>query len=136
MVHVDQVIDRDIPSIAKIRKPDSFRRLVNQIAVRTANELNISSLSRDLIMSRETIEYYLQLMRKLSLVIEFDAWATGEHRRDIKNSKYHFVDSGIQCALRRFTDQSFEIGGSPTAIGSVFESYVANDILRFLPFLD
>lgn len=75
-------------------------------------------------------------MRKLSLVIEFDAWATGEHRKDIKNPKYHFVDSGILCALRRFTDQSFEIGGSPTALGSVLESYVANEILRFLPFLD
>lgn len=51
LAQVNHVIDRDIPSIANIRKPDSFRRLVNQIAVRTANELNISSLSRDLNMS-------------------------------------------------------------------------------------
>lgn len=133
---IDQVIDRDVAGILNIRKPDSFRRLINQMAARTASEINVSSLSNHLNISRATVEQYLDILERLNFLVKLEAWASGEHRKDTKNPKYHFVDSGLLCAIRRLSEQSFELGTSPTLLGSVFESYVINEFLRTLPFLD
>lgn len=134
-VHLDQIVERDVASLLNLRKPDSFRQLINQMAVRTANELNVSSLSSHLNISRATIEQYLDILLRLNIIIKLDAWTSGEQRRDIKNPKYHFVDSGIACAIRGFNEQSFKLGFPPANLGSVFESYVVNELLRTLPFL-
>ena len=134
-VHLDQIVERDVASLFSLRKHDSFRRLINQMAVRTANEVNVSSLSSHLNISRATIEQYLDISLRLNIIIKLDAWTSGEHRRDIKNPKYHFVDSGIACAVRGFNEQSFKLGFPPANLGSVFESFVVNELLRTLPFL-
>ena len=134
-VHLDQIVERDVASLFSLRKPDSFRRLINQMAVRTANEVNVSSLSSHLNISRATIEQYLDILLRLNIIIKLDAWTSGERQRDIKNPKYHFVDSGIACAVRGFSEQSFKLGFPPANLGSVFESYVVNELLRTLPFL-
>ena len=60
----------------------------------------------------------------------------GEGKREIKNPKYHFVDSGIACALRRFTDTTFTIDNNPQALAGLLESFVLNEMLRALPMQD
>lgn len=131
-----QIIDRDVRTVFGIRKPDSFRRLINQMAARTANEVNVSSLSEHLNISRPTTEQYLEVLERLNFLVKLEAWATGEHHKDVKNPKYHFVDSGLLCSIRRLSESAFGLGANPSLFGSVFESYVVNELLRTLPFLD
>ena len=38
--YVDAMVDRDVADIVRIRKGDALRRLIDQLAVRTATELN------------------------------------------------------------------------------------------------
>lgn len=130
--HIDLLIDRDLNVIHNVRKPDKFRRLINQMAARTGSEISITSLSNALNLSRETVEFYIDVLLRLSILIRLDAWASGEHHREIKNPKYHFVDSGIVCALRNFNNRSFDIGETPTAFGPILESYVVNEFIRAL----
>lgn len=132
--HINLIVDRDLDVILKVRKPDGFRRLINQMAIRTGNETSITSLSKTLNLSRETVDLYIDVMIRLSILVRLDAWASGEHHREIKNPKYHFVDSGIVCSLRNFDTGSFDIGQNPTAFGPILESYVVNEFLRALPF--
>ncbi|MCY3983822.1 MAG: ATP-binding protein [Roseovarius sp.] len=134
--NVDAMVDRDVADIFKIRKTDALRRLVNQMAARTANELNISTLSNAVKIRRETTEQYVDILLRLSVVVKLDAWASGEGKREIKNPKYHFVDSGVLCALRHFDEHAFDIGGDPTALGAVLESFVLNELLRAAPMQD
>ena len=42
--YVDAMVDRDVADVVRIRKGDALRRLINQLAVRTATELNIAEL--------------------------------------------------------------------------------------------
>ena len=130
--YVDGVVDRDVATISIIRKPDALRRLVDQLSARTATEINISNLCNNLSLKRETVDQYLDILTRLSLVIKLGAWAYGESRREIKSPKYHFVDSGVACALRRLTDQTFELIEAP-ALGGILESFICNEILRILP---
>ena len=134
--NVDAMIDRDVADIMKIRKPDALRRLTDQMAARTANELNIVELSNAVKVRRETTQQYIDILLRLSVIVQLGAWASGEGKREIRNPKYHFADSGVLCALRRFGDQSFDLGADPVAFGAVLESYVMNELLRAAPLQD
>lgn len=131
--NVDSLVDRDVADIVKIRKTDVLRRLIDQMAARTAQELNIAELTNTLQIRRETVEQYLDVLLRLSVIIKLGAWTSGEGKREIKNPKYHFVDSGIVCALRHFDKDSFDIDGVPGSFGAVLESYVVNELLRSAP---
>lgn len=131
--YVDAVVDRDVADILAIRKTDKLRRLIDQMAVRTAAEINVSEISKILAIKRETVEQYLDVLMRLSLVIKLGAWTSGESKREIKNAKFHFVDTGMACALRRFTKDTFELDANPDALGGLLESFVFNELQRALP---
>src|SRR5205085_270740 len=42
--YVNSIVERDIAPVAEIRRPDTLRRMINQLAHRTAEELNVTSL--------------------------------------------------------------------------------------------
>lgn len=132
--YVDSITERDVADVLPIRKPESLSRLISQMAARTGATLNISALARDLGIQRVTVEQYLDILVKLSVVIRLGHWTSGEGSRDIKNAKYHFVDSGIACALRRFTTDTFDIESNPAALGGLLESFVFNELVRCMPF--
>lgn len=134
--YIDAVVERDVADITPVRKPDALRILIDQMAVRTGQEINTSELSKLTKLQRPTVDQYLDILTRLSMITKLGAWTSGEGKRDIKNAKYHFVDTGMACALRRFTDQTFEIDHSPQALGGILESYVLNELMRALPLQD
>ena len=131
--YVDAVVDRDVADILPIRKPDALRILIDQMAARTSCEINTSELAKLTKLQRVTVDQYLDILIRLSMLTKLGAWTSGEGKREIKNPKYHFVDSGIACALRRFTDATFTIDNDPQALGGLLESFVLNELLRALP---
>lgn len=134
--YLETMIERDVSELVNIRKPNAFRLLINQMATRTANEVNILSISKAIGINRETTEQYLDILERLSMISKLSAWASSESKREIRNAKYHFTDSGIVCAVRKLSDRSFDPDNNPTAFGAVLESYVVNEILRSLPYQD
>lgn len=134
--YIDAVVDRDVADILPIRKPDALRFLIDQMAARTAQEINTSELAKLAKLKRETVDQYLDILMRLSMVTKLSAWMPGEGKRDIKQPKYHFVDTGIATALRRLNDKSFEIGNSPEALGGLLESLVVGELQRALPMQD
>lgn len=134
--YIDAVVDRDVADIMQVRKPDALRVLINQMAARTGAELNTSALGKLTKLQRVTVDQYLDILERLSIVLRLGAWTSGEGKREIKQPKYHLVDTGIACALRRFTPQTFEIDNTPQALGGVVESYVVGELQRALPLQD
>ena len=125
--------NRDVADVVRIRKGDALRRLINQLAVRTATELNIAEICRRIGVQRSTVEQYLDVLTRLSLVVRLGAWTSGEARREIKNAKHHFVDAGVAAALRSLAPRSFDLDADPTALGGLLESFVFSELLRSLP---
>lgn len=134
--YLHTIVDRDVADIVRVRKTDALRRLIDQLAVRTASELNIAELCSLIGVRRDTVNQYLDVLMRLSLVVKLGAWASGETRREIKNAKYHFVDTGIAAALRYLTPRSFGVDGDPAALGGLAESFVFAEILRSAPHQD
>ena len=132
--YVHTIVDRDVAHIVRVRKADALRRLIDQLAVRSASELNIAELCSLIGVQRSTVNQYLDVLLRLSLIVKLGAWTSGEARREIRNAKYHFVDTGIAAALRYLTTRSFGVDGDPAALGGLVESFVFAEILRSAPY--
>ncbi len=133
--YVKTIVGRDLPEITTIRKADKIHQLINQIAIRTAQEINRNELANSIGLKWETLDSYLDLLTRLNLVIKLGAWTSSEAKREKKQPKYHFIDTGMVCALRRFDETSFRLGSpSSRSIGGLLESFVFNELLRILPF--
>lgn len=132
--YVTSIVERDVADVAPVRKPDALRRLIDQLAVRTSMELNIAELCDVVGLQRDTVLQYLDVLMRLFVIRKLGAWASGESRREIKNAKYHFADTGIAAALRNLAPRSFDLDANPTALGGLLESFVFAELLRSAPY--
>ncbi len=133
--YVKTVIERDLRSVAQIHSLGAFRKLIQQMAVRTGQEVNLEKMRKPLNVSWSTASSYIDIMERLSLVIRLGEWSSRESKRDIKSPKYHFVDTGMVCAIRAFNEDSFSIQSSDISqFGGLLETFVFNELLRVLPY--
>lgn len=124
--YIDSIIVTDVPVVSPVRKPQLLRRLVNQLAARTAQELNMAKLCEAVGARRETLTGWIDTLERVCVVSRLPSWSSSGARRDLSVHwpKLHLLDTGCATALRGETSVSFGIGADPTALGSILESYV------------
>ena len=115
--YIDSVVDRDVADILRVRKSDALRRMIDQLAARTANEINVTTLTKLIGIGRMTADDYLDVLTRLSMIVKLPAWTSSESKRDIKQAKYHFADTGIAAARRQITPATFNPDADPSALG-------------------
>lgn len=133
--YLDSIIERDVAPIASVRKPDVLRRLIDQLAGRTAEELNIAGLCNALGVRKETAETYLDVLTRLGIVHRLGAWTSSSARREIRAPKLHFLDTGCAAALRGEDTACFGAGGDLEALGHLLETFVFDEVEKSLPHL-
>ena len=134
--YVASIVERDVALISDIRRPDALRRLINQLAYRTSEELNIANLCGVLGTRKETVARYLDVLSRLGMIQRLGAWtAAAGTRREIRSPKLHFMDTGIATALRGEDSHGFDLGSDSSALGHVLETFVYVEIEKSLPFL-
>ena len=134
--YIGSIVERDVAPVAEIRRPDTLRRLIDQLAHRTAEELNIASLCAVLGARRETVTLYLDILSRLGIVHRLGAWTSSGARKEVRSPKLHFMDMGCASALRGEDVGSFGLDAAPTALGHLLESFVFCELEKSLPFLD
>jgi uncharacterized protein len=97
--YLRSLLDRDVNDVARIREPREVGRLLNLLALRTGELLNVSTLANELDLRRETVDNYLSACERLYLVRRLQPWHSHESKRLIKTPKLHFVDSGLAATL-------------------------------------
>ncbi|MCC7527175.1 MAG: ATP-binding protein [Candidatus Melainabacteria bacterium] len=134
--YIDSIIVKDVPIVAPVRKPDLLRRLIDQLAARTAQELNMSKLCTAVGARKETVGDWLDTLERLCMVQRSPSWASSDVKKAVHWPKLHFLDTGCATALRNETADSFDIGADPTALGAILESYVYSELDKTLPLLN
>jgi len=133
--YIDSILERDVAAVAEVRKPDVLRRLINQLACHTAEEMNVARLCSDLGARRETVNDYLDILSTLGIVHRLPAWMSSGAGKDVKSPKLHFLDTGCATALRGEDSRSYDLGAHPEALGHVLETYVYTELEKTLPLL-
>lgn len=132
--YLDAIIQRDVQDVAAVHKEDELLRLMGLLAARTATLLNVSNLSSDLGMDRETIEKYISILERLFLVRRLPAWHRNSAKRLIKTPKIHVVDSGLAAMLNRLAIGDWK--SHSTDYGGVLESFVVQQMICQAGWLD
>lgn len=126
--YMQTYLERDIRSIANLRNEGSFVKFVQLIAARTAQELNLASLSREIEVDAKTCRSWLDILLATGLVIELPAYSGNLSDRLIKRPKIYFMDTGLACYLTGWQDPKALEAGS--FAGAIFETWVIAEILK------
>jgi len=133
--YLDSIVERDVAPIAEVRKPDTLRRLIDQLAARTAEELSVAALCNLLGSRKETVNDYIDILSRLGIVHRLGAWTSSGGKREIRAPKIHFLDTGCATAIRGEDSDSFDLGANPAALGHLLESFVFIELEKSLPLL-
>ena len=121
------IIERDVQDVARIRDSHELTRLLELLAVRSAQLLNVSGLASALGLYRETAEHYLSVLERLFLVRRLPAWHRNTGKRLIKSAKVHLLDSGLAATLAELSaDDWFS---NRERIGRLLESFVVQQLI-------
>jgi hypothetical protein len=121
------LLERDVRDVARVRDTAAVGRLLELLALRTAQRLNVSSLGNDLDLRRETVEHYLAVCERLYLVRRLLPWHRNQASRLIKSPKVHLVDSGLAATVTGLaaTDWSTQ----RERFGHLLESFVVQQLV-------
>lgn len=122
------LLDRELPYLADLRRPDVPLPLLNLIASRSAGILNVASLARDLNVDENTALSHLKLLEDLMLIRRIGPWYRNLGQRQIKAPKVLLTDPGLLCGLIGADRDG--LASDPTLRGSVFETAVVTELMK------
>lgn len=132
--YLKSIIERDVQSVAKVRDVHELSRLLAVLAHQTGSLINVSNLSRDLSLSRVTVDHYLSILERLFLIRQMPAWHRNGAKRLVKSAKVHFVDSGLCSMLLDLDGDSWNT--KRQQFGSVLESFIIQQLIAQAGWLD
>lgn len=114
---------KDILAIDGLKNSSKMRDLLRLIAFQLGSEVSYDELGKQLGMSKNTVEKYLDLLEKVFVIYRLGAYSRNLRKEVTKAGKWYFYDNGIRNAI---------IGNfSPLAIrqdvGALWENYLISE---------
>lgn len=116
------ILERDVQDIANIMRPRDIAKLLNILATRSSNLLNLAELSRVASIPYTTLNHYIVLLESLFLIVRQPAWHINRTKRLIKMPKLYFGDTGLLINQLRMDSRLLLENGR--LLGPVLENFV------------
>ncbi len=126
--YVQTYLERDVRSVTNVRDLATFRRFLALVAARHGQLLNKTDLAAPLGVSIPTVSEWLSILELTGQIILVPPYFENFGKRLVKSPKLYIGDSGLACHLLGIRSSS-ELGRSPF-LGSIFEGFVASEILK------
>jgi uncharacterized protein len=117
---VNNQLLRDILAFEGIKKRDKIIALLQIIAFRTGSEISLESIGRELQISKNTVEKYLDLFSKVFIIYSVSGFSRNRDNEITKMKKWYFVDNGIRNAIIN----SFNPINMRDDVGKLWENYL------------
>ena len=128
--YVHTAVTRDIVELTGARRSTELPRLLRAVAARTAGELVMQDLHRDVgLGSIDTTADYLSYLEMTHLVTRLDGWATGAATRAKRRPKVHVTDTGLAAAMLGAGAESLSDPAAPGR-GPLHETFAFNELRR------
>ncbi|MCF8321706.1 MAG: ATP-binding protein [Flavobacterium sp.] len=120
---VNNQLLRDILAFEGIKKRDKIIALLQKIAFRTGSEISLESIGKELQISKNTVEKYLDLFSKVFIVYSVSGFSRNRDNEVTKMKKWYFVDNGIRNAIIN----SFNPLNMREDVGKLWENYLNSE---------
>lgn len=127
-IYIKTYIERDIRQLINIQDEIKFLKFVENIAVRTGQELNMNDICNSIGIANSTGESWLSILTNTGLVYLLQPYSNNNVSRIVKKPKIYFMDTGLACYLAGYLD---EITLEKSAYnGAIFETYIVTEIIK------
>jgi uncharacterized protein len=96
---INSYLVKDILSINNVKNSGKIINLLRLLAFRIGSEVSLNELARQLQISRNTVEKYLDLLTKVFVLFKLEGFSRNLRKEISKSSKWYFYDNGIRNAL-------------------------------------
>jgi hypothetical protein len=123
---VNSYLLKDILAIEGIRNSGKMKELLRLIAFQTGNEVSYEELGKQLSMSKNTVEKYLDLLSKVFIIYRLGAFSRNLRKEVTKAGKWYFYDNGLRNALI----SNFNPLVLRQDVGQLWESYLISERIK------
>jgi len=127
--YVQTYLERDITALAGVQKRDQFETMLQMLALRTGQELNLTSIAGPLGVSTGALREWIGLVEGTFMIEYLSPWLSNRSKRLTRAPKLHFLDAGLAAYLGGWMD-SEQLRLGPQA-GAIFESHVIGQVIRY-----
>ena len=126
--YVSTYVERDVAGYLDVRNVDAFELLLRLCAQNAGSLFNISRLSSDLSVAKDTVRSWLSILESSYVIFRLQPHHANLRKRLTKTPKLYFYDTGLLCYLLRISSVE-ELLQSPY-LGMVFENLVVSETLK------
>ncbi len=122
---VDSYLLRDILAIDGVKHSQKLYNLLRLIAWQTGSEVSMDELGKQLGLSRNTVERYMDLLEKVFVIFRLGGYSKNLRKEVSKSSKWYYYDTGIRNAIL----QDFRpLDGRPESEkGALWENFIISE---------
>lgn len=124
---VSSYLLKDILIFENIRHSSKIFSLLRLIAHQTGSLVSCNEIARQLSMSKNTVEKYLDLLSKVFILNKVEGFSRNLRKEIVKNSKWYFSDNGIRNAIiANFNSINLRYDS-----GQLWENYIISERIKF-----
>ncbi len=128
--YVDTYLERDVELHFGVSRLPEFIRLIELLAARTGQLMNVSELGRDCRVADTTVREWISILERSYIIRTVPPWHENPSKRSVKMPKVYFVDTGLLCYFLGI-DSASSFERHPSR-GAVFENFIFSEILKTL----
>jgi len=123
---ISSYLFKDILALEGIRYSNKLVRLLQLLAFQIGSQVSLTELGRQLGMSKNTVERYLDLLEKVFVIFRLSGFSRNLRKEISKSYRYFFYDNGIRNALIG-NFNPLEIRND---VGQLWENYIIAERLK------
>ncbi len=123
--YINTYLEKDVRSLYNIGNLRDFQQLIKLLAARCSQELNMSSLSREIGVSVKTIQNWISVLEASYIIFLLPSYHKNLGKRIVKRPKLYFFDTGLICYMTGIENENI-LNKGPLG-GSVFENYIVSE---------
>lgn len=118
---------KDILVYEGIKQSNKILDLLKLIAFQVGQEVSLQELARQLSISKNTVESYLDLLSKVFVIYKVPGFSRNLRKEITKSNRWYFYDNGI----RNVIISNFSRLDSRTDVGALWGNYLASERIKY-----
>lgn len=124
---INSYLLKDILIFEGIKQADKILDLLKLIAFQVGKEVSLQELARQLGISKNTVESYLDLLSKVFVIYKVTGFSRNLRKEITKSNRWYFYDNGIRNGIIN----NFTLLENRTDVGELWENYLASERIKY-----
>ncbi len=123
---IQSYLFKDILALEGIRYGNKLVRLLQLLAFQIGKQVSLTELGKQLSMSKNTVERYLDLLEKVFVINRLSGFSRNLRKEITKSQRYFFYDTGVRNALI----SNFNPLAVRNDLGELWENYIITERMK------